>query len=64
MVLRISAAAVVVILATFVFLPDSNLSGGSTSGAAIGDINPWIIIGGLILLGGAALIYWIKSRRN
>ena len=64
MVTRVATAAVVVILAAFVFLPDSGISGGSTSGAAAGDLNPWVIIGGLGLLGGTALWWWFKSRRN
>ncbi|MEN8241859.1 MAG: hypothetical protein ABFS17_08055 [Chloroflexota bacterium] len=62
--LRISAAAIIVLIAAFVFLPDSGISGGATSGAAAGDLNPWIIAGGLALLGGIALWWWIKSRRN
>jgi len=64
MVVRITTAAVLVILAAFVLMPDSGLNGGSASGAAVGGLNPWVIIGGLGLLGGVLVLLWIKSRRN
>lgn len=63
-VVRITAAAILVIIAAFILLPSVNLDGGSTSGAAGGELGPWAIIGGLILVGAVALWWWLDSRRK
>jgi hypothetical protein len=63
-VLRISAAALVVLILTVIFMPGLTISGGSTSGAASGTLNPSVISIGLLIIGAIGLWWWIKSRRN
>ena len=64
MATRIAAAAIAVVIVTFVVLPGLNISGGSTSGTANGELNPWLIGAGLVLFGAFGLWWWLTSRRN
>ena len=36
----------------------------ATSGAAAGEISPWVLVGGLLLIGGVGLWWWLGSRRK
>lgn len=62
--IRIASAAIIVIIATFILLPTTDLNGGSTSGAATGELSPWALIGGALLVGGVGLWWWLNSRRK
>lgn len=61
---RIASAAILMIIVAFILLPSADLSDGSTSGAAAGEVSPWVLIGGLLLIGGVGLWWWLDSRRK
>jgi hypothetical protein len=61
---RIASAAVLMIIVAFILLPSAELSGGSTSGAATGELNPWVLLGGALLVGAGGLWWWLNSRRK
>jgi hypothetical protein len=63
-VIRITAAAVLVIIAAFVILPTLDISGGTAVGTAIGNSETWTIIGSILLLAGFGLWWWLGTRRK
>jgi hypothetical protein len=62
--LRFTAAAALVIIAAFIVLPAVGISDGSTSGTAFGEVGPWGLLGGLLLLGGFGIWWWLTTRRK
>jgi hypothetical protein len=62
--IRIASAAIIVIIAAFVLFPTADLNGGSTSGAATGELSPWVLLGGGLIIGGVGLWWWLISRRK
>jgi hypothetical protein len=64
MAVRVTTAAVLVIIAAFIILPAVGISDGSTSGTALGKFGPWGLLGGLLLFTGLGLWWWFTSRRK
>jgi LPXTG-motif cell wall-anchored protein len=62
--IRVTAAAVLVIVAAFIILPNLGITGGSTSGAATGSSDTFMLIGGGVLLLGLIVWWWFGSRRK
>jgi hypothetical protein len=62
--LRITAAAVLVIIAAFAILPSLGITGGTMVGTATGKSETWTIIGSILLLAGFGLWWWLGSRRK
>jgi hypothetical protein len=62
--IRIASAAIIVIIAAFILLPTADLNGGSTSGAATGELSPWALIGGALLVSAVGFWWWLNSRRK
>ena len=63
-VVRIASAVVLMIIVAFILMPSSDLTGGSTSGAAVGELSPWVLLGGGLLVGAIGLWWWLNSRRK
>jgi hypothetical protein len=62
--IRIASAAIIVIIAAFILLPTTDLNGGATSGAATGELSPWALIGGALLVSTVGIWWWLNSRRK